>query len=174
MGRIGQIVAASGNLGQMYARQLLNGVTSANYARLARPGGQVVQSNHAAFVLGHLALYPARVLERLGRPTGATAVPAAYSKLFEPGAECRDDPNATLYPALEELTTRFFDGYATALSAVSEATDEQLLGPTPAEGRSRELFPTIGAMLSFYVAGHVWTHLGQFSAWRRCLGLPAA
>jgi hypothetical protein len=174
MGQIGQMVAASGGLGQLYARRLLEGVTPKNYARLARPGGTLVQSNHAAFVLGHLNMYPAKVLERLGRPAGATACPAAYAGLFEAGAECRDDPDGSIYPALEELSGRFFDGYTAALRAIGEATDELMLSANSAEGRSRELFPTIGAMLGFYTGGHVATHLGQLSAWRRCIGLTAA
>jgi hypothetical protein len=29
-------------------------------------------------------------------------------------------------------------------------------------------------MLGFYLSGHVMSHLGQLSAWRRCLGLPPA
>ena len=174
MGQIGQILAASGGMGQLYARRLLGGVTPKNYARLAKPGGTLVQSNHAGFVLGHLGMYPAKVLERLGLSAGATACPATYADLFEAGAECRDDPEGSIYPVLEVLTRRFFDGYAAALRAVGEADDALLLSPNPAEGRSRELFPTIGAMLGFYVGGHVMSHLGQFSAWRRCLGLPAA
>jgi hypothetical protein len=40
--------------------------------------------------------------------------------------------------------------------------------------RSREMFPTLGAVVAFYLGGHVMNHLGQLSAWRRCLGLPPA
>ena len=68
MGQIGQILAASGGLGPLYARRLLGGVTPKNYARLAKAGGMPVQSNHAGFVLGHLDMYPTKVLERLGLP----------------------------------------------------------------------------------------------------------
>ena len=174
MSQIGKMLAAAGSLGQLYAKRLLVGVTPENYARLARPGGTAVQSNHAAFVLGHLNLYPSKVLEQLGRPTGTTACPATYVGLFAAGAECRDDPDRKVYPPLEELSRRFFDGYATALRALGDADDTLLLAPNPAEGRSRELFPTLGAMLGFYVGGHVMSHLGQVSAWRRCLGLAAA
>jgi hypothetical protein len=174
MGQIGQILAASGNLGQLYARRLMVGVTPENYARLARPGGQVVHTNHAAFVLGHLATYPAKVLERLDWPTGSATCPTSYAALFDAGADCRDDPNGTIYPSLDELVTQFYDGYAVALRAISEASDQKLLAANPAEGRQRELFPTIGAAVGFYVGGHVMSHLGQVSAWRRCWGLPPA
>ena len=47
-----------------------------------------------------------------------------------------------------------------------------LLPPNPTAGRARELFPTIGAVVAFYLAGHVLNHLGQLSTWRRCIGLP--
>jgi hypothetical protein len=174
MGQIGQLLAAAGNLGQLYAKRLLAGVTPENYARLARPGGELVNSNHAAFVLGHLDLYPAKIFERLGRPSGATACPPSYPALFAAGAECRDDPAGTLYPPLDELTTRFFDGYAAALIAVGEADDASLLAPNSGDGGPPKLFLTIGSMLGFYLSGHVMSHLGQLSAWRRCLGLPPA
>jgi hypothetical protein len=174
MARIGEILAAAATPGVLSARRLLSGVTPQNYARLARPGGQVVQSNHAAFVLGHLALYPAKVLARLGRPAGPTACPDAWPALFEAGAECRDDADGKLYPPLDELTGRFFAGYEAAMQAVAAADDAALLAPNPTEGRSRELFPTLGAVVAFYLAGHVMNHLGQLSAWRRCIGLPSA
>jgi hypothetical protein len=38
----------------------------------------------------------------------------------------------------------------------------------------RDLFPTIGAAINFYLIGHVQVHLGQISAWRRGMGLPPA
>jgi hypothetical protein len=174
MAQIGQILAADSTPGILSAERLLTGVTPQNYARLARPGGQVVQSNHAAFVLGHLALYPAKVFTRLGRPAGATACPENWPALFEAGAECRDDAGGNVYPPLEELTRRFFAGYEAAAKAVAEAPDAALLAPNTAEGRSREMFPTLGAVVGFYLSGHVMNHLGQLSAWRRCLGLGAA
>jgi hypothetical protein len=44
----------------------------------------------------------------------------------------------------------------------------------PAEGRMKELFPTIGSVQAFYCGGHMMMHLGQASAWRRMEGLGAA
>ena len=52
--------------------------------------------------------------------------------------------------------------------------DETFLKPNPNEGRMKELFPTIGAAVTFYLGGHVQMHLGQISAWRRAMGLTAA
>jgi hypothetical protein len=38
----------------------------------------------------------------------------------------------------------------------------------------KTLFPTVGAMLAFYMDGHVLMHMGQVSAWRRMQGMPPA
>lgn len=174
MKSIGPVIRASADLSILYAERLLNGVAAAQFGRLASPGGVVVKSNHPAFIFGHLSLYPARVLSHLRLDPGPHAAPAAYEALFKNGVECRDDPGGTIYPPMNELTARFFAGYRAAADAVGQADDERLLAPNPAEGRMRELFPTIGAAVNFYLGGHVQNHLGQMSAWRRATGLPAA
>lgn len=173
MGQIGQIIADAGRLGPLYAERLLNGVTQENYARLGSGAAGAVASNHAAFVLGHLCLYPPKIMQQLGQPAGETAAPTAWEELFKAGCECRHDPDGEVYPSLEQLRQRFFAGHGAALVALAEADDAALLAPNPNEGRSRELFPTVGAMFAFYVGGHVMTHLGQLSAWRRMMGLAA-
>ena len=121
MGTIGSVIAPGAKLGLMYAERLLNGITPDNYAKFAKPGGVTVASNHLAFVLGHLSLYPQRVLQNLGQPIGPTAVPAAYDALFKAGVECQDDPDGRIYPKLDELKARFFDGYRAAIAAVEAA-----------------------------------------------------
>lgn len=174
MGQLGSILAASGRMGVMYAERLLAGVSAEKAGCLARPGGQVVQSNHPSFIFGHLALYPARVLEHLKKPAGPAAVPAGYEDLFKNGAECKDDPERRIYPPLGEITKLVFDGYRAALEALEQADDAALTAPNPTEGRMRERFPSLGGMLGFYVGGHMQMHLGQMSVWRRMMGLPAA
>lgn len=174
MQQIGPVISASTNLAVMYAERLLSGVKPEIFARFARPGGQIVASNHAAFVFGHLALYPARAMDMLRQPRGATEYPPNYETLFKNGVECRDDADGKLYPPMAELTRRCLDGYRAAAAAVLAADDARLLEPNPAEGRMKDLFPTVGAALNFYLSGHVQSHLGQVSAWRRAWGLPAA
>jgi hypothetical protein len=171
---IGPIIAASGDLSIAYAERLLIGVTPETFARLARPGGVTIQSNHAAWVLGHLSLYPARIMATLGQPGGATTYPERYESLFKNGTDCQDDPNGALYPRMDELTGFFFRAYKAAVATVNSTVDEVFLKLNPAEGRMRELFPTVGAAVNFYLGGHMQNHLGQFSAWRRAMGLPAA
>jgi len=174
MPRIGTIIAAGAKLGQMYAERVLEGVKQENYARFAAPGGAVVKSNHAAFVLGHLSLYPIRTMQCLNLPVGPTQFPASYEALFKFGVECQDDPDGRIYPPLAELRAMFFDAYKAAIAAIESAADEPFDAVNPAEGRLRELLPTVGAALNFYLIGHVQVHLGQLSAWRRAMGLPPA
>jgi hypothetical protein len=170
--KIGPVIASSGSLALGYAERLLKDVRPEQFGRLARVGGQVLQSNHPAFIFGHLSLYPDRVLTQLQRtPLG---VPPGYATLFAAGCECKDDADGSLYPPMQELTERFFAGYRAAVAAVAAADDAPLIRPNPAEGRLRELFPTLGPVFSFYLGGHVFSHLGQMSVWRRAVGLPPA
>lgn len=171
---IGPILTASGKLALGYAERLLKDVRPDQFARLARPGGVLIQSNHPAFVFGHLSLYPPRVMQLLGHSAGGAAVPPAWEGLFKAGCECRDDADGTLYPPMAALTDQFFAGYKIALGHLASADDQLLLKENPAEGRMKELFPTIGAALGFYVGGHVQMHLGQVSAWRRAIGMTPA
>lgn len=174
MRNIGEMLAASTNLSLRYTQRLLQGVKSEDFARLARPGGVVVQSNHPAFIFGHLALYPPRVMQHLQLPGGEAECPSKYDSLFAHTCTCDDDPDGSIYPSMEELTQQFFKGYEAAAKAVCEADDDSFTAPNPTVGPMRELFPTVGAMLNFYLGGHVQNHLGQFSAWRRAMGMPPA
>ncbi len=170
MGQIGSIIAATGGPVVSYTERLLEGVTQKNYARLA--GG--VETNHPAFILGHLCLYPVRVHEYLGADPAGVAAPDGYAALFEPGAACHDDPDGSRYPSLEELQSHFLSAQRSACALIQEAGDDKLLGENPREGRMRELFPTAAAMFSFFLCGHPMMHLGQWSAWRRMQGLAPA
>jgi hypothetical protein len=174
MGHIGSIIAPGARLSLGSAERLLAGVTQENYGRFAQIGETQIKSNHPAFVLGHLALYPIRTMQFLKVPVGAAAFPPAYEPLFKAGVACVDDPHGKIYPPLAELKSTFTESYKAAIAAVEAAPDEAFTVPNPLEGRPRELFPTIGAAISFYLIGHVQVHLGQVSAWRRAMGLPPA
>lgn len=169
---IGTVIAQAAGMSLLYAERLLVGVTPQQFARYARPGGVEIKSNHAAFVFGHLATYPPKVLMHIGRP--AFALPANFDALFKNGVECVDDPSGTIYPSLDVVKAAFFDGSRAAIAAVAETSDQVLLGANPTEGRMRELFPVLASMLTFYLCAHPQQHLGQVSAWRRMIGLPAA
>jgi hypothetical protein len=170
----GPIIANAAQFSIMYAESLLKGVTREHFARFAVVNGQVVRSNHPAFVLGHLNLYTSRVMTMLALPEGNTARPAGWEALFKAGVECADDPQGTLYPAMETLVDFYFASHKTAIDAVRQASDETLQRPNPAEGRFKELLPTVGGAVNFLLTGHPMSHLGQVSAWRRMIGLPPA
>lgn len=174
MGQWGELIAAGAAVGKLYSERLLIDVTSETYARLARPGGETIRSNHPAFILGHLSLYPSRVMTQLGEELGETAAPEGWQAMFEPGAVCRDDPDGSIYPPLEALKSRYYASYAAAKDAIAQCDDGRLQDEHDIDGPLRELFPRIGMALNFYLVGHVQVHLGQLSAWRRAMGLPPA
>ena len=75
---------------------------------------------------------------------------------------------------MDETVETFRSGYANAMTALREASDDTLQQANPAEGRMAELFPTLGSMHGFYVGGHIMMHMGQLSAWRRMQGMGPA
>jgi hypothetical protein len=169
---IGNTIADSLQLSLGYGERLLKDVTAEQFARLATPGGQTVQSNHAAFVYGHLSLYAPRILSELN--CAAPTVPDSFQQCFSQNAECVDDPDGTIYPAMDEVTEHFFNGYRAALDAFKAADNEIFQQPNPLGGGMAEKFPTVGSMHHFYVGGHMMIHMGQLSAWRRMLGYNPA
>lgn len=169
---LGNIIADSLELCAGYAERLLKDVTPEQFARYAEPGGVVVESNHPAFVYGHLSLYGPRILAQLGQ--SGPAVPAGFEALFSKDAKCQNDPEGTIYPKMSEVTQVFFEGYKAAAAALRAAPDSAFAVPNPMEGRMAALFPTLGSLHTFYCGGHLMMHLGQISAWRRMAGLGAA
>lgn len=173
MPNIGPMFAASGKLGVGYAQMLLAGVNDEECSRFARIGDTVIESNHPAFILGHLTLYPTRVVGQLGEDIQTVAPPDNYEKLFSHEAKCVDDPDRKIYPPLDEITAVMMDGYGKAIKLLEATADDAFLAENPIE-RLRERFPTLGSALGFYVGGHMMMHLGQMSAWRRAMGLGSA
>jgi hypothetical protein len=170
---IGNMIAACCSFGIAYADRLLTDVSATHFAQFARPGGQLVESNHPAFIFGHLSLYGASIVENLGGDLAAVGPPENYPSLFSKQAVCQDDPDGNIYPAMDEIVACFYTGHRAAVAILRDTDDETFLKESPVEGRLRELFPTMGALLAFYVGGHMMTHLGQMSAWRRMMGMGA-
>jgi len=170
---IGEMIADSARLSVGYAERLLNDVSPSQFARFAELGGKVVQSNHPAFVFGHLSLYPSRIVEELGRDASAVKPSDAYNELFSPSAQCVDDPDGTIYPEMDEITANFFQAHQAALDALLNAEDSAFQVENPNE-KMRAKFGTKGAMHAFYMGGHIMIHMGQLRAWRRVVGLPPA
>jgi len=169
---IGNVIADSLQLSLNYAERLLKNIPAARAGRFADPGGVVVESNHPAFVYGHLSLYAPKILRQIGHP--APAVPDGFELAFSKEAKCVDDVDGDLYPALDQIVAFFLEGHRMTMGALRSTPDATFDQPNPAEGRMRELFPTIGSVQAFYCGGHMMMHLGQVSAWRRMQGLGSA
>jgi len=157
-------VAPAARMGLGVFDQVIADIPAAKFAR--KPEG--VDTNHPAWILGHLAIYPDMVLEMIGRPELADP-DERLTKLFEQGAECQDDADGSIYPTKDALTARFTSRMNTALSALAEADDETLSKPNTAF--ASEHMPTVGALANFLVGHHVMLHAGQISAWRRAMGM---
>ncbi|MEX2217900.1 MAG: DinB family protein [Phycisphaerales bacterium] len=121
-------------------------------------------------MFGHLSLYPARWLADAGLDGSVAAAPANYAELFAAGKECLDDESG-LYPPMAGIVETFKRVHTAALERLGSLPDERLREPNPREGRMREMFPTLGGLLMFYMTSHMMMHIGQISAWRRCMGL---
>lgn len=167
------MIADSAAMGVGYGERLLKDVTVSQFGRFAEVGGQVIQSNHPAFVIGHLSIYPSRVVSELGGDATSIAPSSHYEKLFSPSATCVDDPDGTIYPSMEELTEKFYAAHHAAIEILRVSDDSLFAAENPLE-RMRGKFATVGSMHAFYMGGHVMMHMGQFSAWRRAAGMPPA
>ena len=171
---LGNVIADSLELGLGYGERLLGGVAADKFARLASTGRSPIRSNHAAFIYGHLSLYAPQIIKHSGAEVAELRAPSSFEPVFSKDATCQDDPDAKIYPAQDEVTKFFFDGYRAAAESLRAADDQVLQQPNPSEGRMSEMFPTIGSVLTFYAGGHLMMHLGQMSAWRRMMGLGPA
>lgn len=170
---IGTMIAESAKMSVGYAERLLKDLPETQFARFAEVGGKTIESNHPAFILGHLSLYPCRVVGELGGDATAIKPSSKFEALFSPAATCLDDPEGTLYPSMHDITEKFFAAHHAAIATLLSSEDALFAAENPNE-RMRAKFSTIGAMHAFYLGGHIMIHMGQFSAWRRALGLPAA
>ncbi|MEO1526702.1 MAG: DinB family protein [Planctomycetota bacterium] len=170
---IGPNISASTRLAVGYVERLLADVTNENFARFASPGGVTVESNHPCFILGHLSLYAPRVVKELGGDVSGIEPTESFQTLFSKTATCVDDPDGTVYPSMDEVVDAFRAGHERAVSVLDQTDDATFAVDNPNEAM-RAKFPTMGQMHAFYLGGHIMMHLGQFSAWRRFIGLGAA
>jgi len=174
MGQFGAMMADAAGVSQRYAKRLLVGIPVDRFARFAAPGKQVIESNHPAFILGHLSLYPVNVVRLLDLATSAVQPTDRFNALFSKDAKCQDDAHGIIYPSMQEVSNVFFSTYEIALSAMREAADSQLVVENPVDTPLKQICPTLGSMLGFYLTGHVAMHLGQLSTWRRMESMPPA
>lgn len=148
-----------------YAQGLLEGVTADRFAR--KPEG--VDTNHPAFCFGHLAIYPDWILTMIGREDLAQAKDG-YEDMFKHGVECKDDPDGSIYPPMDEIMGYFTERHETLIGALEEISDETFSQVNPNEDM-RDMCPTLGSLVNFMLNSHGMMHCGQISAWRRMMGL---
>ena len=80
----------------------------------------------------------------------------------------------TVYPSFDEVLAFFSAGHKKLIETLRGTPNEAFDHPNPAEGPLAERFPTLSSVHAFYCGGHIMSHLGQLSAWRRMQGLPPA
>lgn len=174
MTSLGEMIARLGTISVRMGEMQLKGVTPQIFARDPVGPHGPVRTNHAAFVFGHLALYPANICAMTGlameNDLAACAKPAGYEELFAAGKECLDDPTGKIYPSMDHITRAFFAAHEPILRALPGVAGEVLERQNPRE-QSRDRFPTVGHLVTFYLTSHIMMHMGQVSAWRRCHGL---
>lgn len=122
--------------------------------------------NHPAWIFSHLWAYgPVLAGILRGEPV---ADPRDHP--FGMGSVPADDLER--YGAREDVLQRYFNSYAEA-AAVYECVGPDVVDrATPVE-RWLGRFPTVRALPMQFLVRHNATHLGQLSAWRRAMGLPA-
>lgn len=169
MGKLVDIILPGAKMAMGYSEALLNGIAAKDFARL--PKG--INTNHPAFVYGHLSVYPDKIMPEIGLARLSKPDHAKWVELFDAGKECRDDPSGTIYPSMEAIVSRYRERYAALVEALP-SVDESLLWAMNPNEKARDRLPTQGARLNFYLNGHTQMHLGQVSAWRRIMGMPSA
>lgn len=173
MGQYSTLIVHSARIASMYAQRLLAGVEASAFARTPVVGGTLVQTNHPAWVFGHLATYPVKIGAMVGIVGPGLAAPIGFEELFKDGTESKDDPSGSIYPSMEVVTKAFFSAHDALLAALGGIDDSLLLVET-AEEKYRQRFPQVGSRLLFMCNNHIMMHMGQVSAWRRCMGLAPA
>ncbi len=147
-----------------YTRRLTADLDDANVCAQPAPN-----MNHAAWVVGHLALTADRVT--CGMLLGIEpALPDVWKNLFS--GRSRPNPDRSLYPPLTDLVEALASRHAAVSETLANAQPSLIEKATPHEG-FRKRFPTMGQALLHTMIGHEQMHLGQLSAWRRVQGLPA-
>jgi hypothetical protein len=143
-----------------YCQKLCADIPEEQFTAQPMPG-----VNHPAWILGHLAVASDAAAALVG---GEKVLPEQWHKLFGRGSVLT--ANRADYPSKSELLQAVEAGYQRARELASGATAEQLARPN-VNRMLREALPTVQNAYSFLLTAHFSLHLGQFSAWRRMVGL---
>jgi len=170
------MIATAGRRVLANAEKLVADVADDRFARLPTHHGQTVESNHPAWVFGHLCLYPTLAAQMVGDAdaAGRLAPPDHYPGLFAARSSvCRDDVEGTIYPPKAELVAALVGRFTAVLDLVEATAADAFEADNPVE-RMRGWLPTAGAGCVYVLGPHMMFHLGQVSAWRRVEGLEPA
>jgi DinB superfamily len=144
-----------------YFRKLVDDVPDERMAEQPFPG-----VNHPAWIVGHLAWSTDRARWLLGLEP---ELPAEWTTMF--GFGSKPSPTRGDYPARDELIQAVEQGFERLRDQVASATPEQLGQPSP-NARTKEFLPTVKDGIVLLLTGHLGTHLGQLTTWRRMIGMP--
>ncbi len=146
--------------------QRLTADLSPEQMTLQPPGERAAPVNHPAWIFSHLNVY-------LPVMTALLRGELFEDPKFHPfGMQSKPEENATLYPSKLELLSAWQAGHDEISQLLATATDATLQQPVMLP-RWKEIMPTVGIALPYLLLVHENQHLGQLSAWRRVLGLPA-
>ncbi|MEO1496033.1 MAG: DinB family protein [Planctomycetota bacterium] len=140
-----------------YGDSLLADISASEFADQPVPG-----MNPPAWIVGHMAY----ALDRHATLVGLEPKLARWKDLFAKGSS----PGGSPYPHKDNLVSAWREAIDRLIAGVEAAPDETLAGPN--EYLPTEKLPTVGDFLTYSMAGHTATHLGQLSAWRRAAGRP--
>lgn len=127
----------------------------------------VAGSNHAAWILGHIACSEDWMVSQLteAKPRIAEATHA----LFKGGSKCL--PDASKYPTRKQVDELFRNTRAHTIEAL-KIFDAATFDRPGLESLPKELFPTIGSAWALQGTHQFW-HIGQLSVCRAALKKPA-
>lgn len=146
-----------------YARLLVQDIDDARLAEQPMPG-----MNHAAWILGHLAVAADFLLQLFGEPELCSE---DWHNRFGPGSSVQADRSA--YPSKGELLEALALGHEATARASINASKEAIQQPhTPELAFLKPELTTVGDLALHLLTTHEAIHLGQLSAWRRALGMP--
>ncbi len=174
MGELSETIWANAVRTREIALALARDIPSETFARLPLGESGPIYMNHPAFVYGHLTLYPARVLKMAGLDQSLAAAPYWYEEVFGSDAICRDDPFGETYPDKDEIVSQFGTALRTTAELVRGLPDDILEETHTMSPELGSTMLSLGAAAEYLLNNHPMFHLGQISAWRRCMGLEAA
>lgn len=124
-------------------------------------------TNHPSWTIGHLT----HVLQLIGTVIGIKrTLPTEWIARYGPGSKPVAD--VTAYETKQGLMALLRASGTRLADAVGKIDDTTLDQPFP-DPAYLDVFPTVRHALTQVLVGHTAFHIGQISAWRTAMGLPA-